>query len=274
MRHAALLPLSPDTCPQVLAHRLDAVAGPAQHRARALGKLAASSPHSTTCPPDGDGSRADRGAPVRGDRQAPATAALLEDHRRCTARRRSLRIVNGTEGSPASFDLLDRLLSHQTYRLADWRVAGDEVDYHLLDVDQFLAAVRMEVPEVFDIAHRLVLALVGEGKVTGLRIDHPDGLYAPVGFFARLQEGAVLSTTSASCRTSARATSRRSPRSTAPRSRPTRRRRRRGRSGSSPRRSSCPASPCPSGGSWRARRATTSWARSTGSSWIAAPRGA
>ena len=35
---------------------------------------------------------------------------------------------------------------------------------------------------------------MGEGKVTGLRIDHPDGLYAPVEYFRRLQEGAVLST--------------------------------------------------------------------------------
>ena len=102
--------------------------------------------------------------------------------------------MNGTEGDPASFDLLDRLLSAQTYRLADWRVAGDEVNYRrFFDVNN-LAALRMEVPEVFDVAHQLVLRLVGEGKVTGLRIDHPDGLYAPVEYFRRLQEGAVLST--------------------------------------------------------------------------------
>ena len=52
----------------------------------------------------------------------------------------------------------------------------------------------MEAPEVFEAAHQLVLRLVGEGKVTGLRIDHPDGLYAPVEYFRRLQEGAILST--------------------------------------------------------------------------------
>ena len=47
---------------------------------------------------------------------------------------------------------------------------------------------------MFDAAHQLVLRLVGEGKVTGLRIDHPDGLYAPGEYFRRLQEGAVLAT--------------------------------------------------------------------------------
>ena len=47
-------------------------------------------------------------------------------------------------------------------------------------------------PEVFEAAHQLVLRLVGEGKVTGLRVDHPDGLYAPGEYFRRLQEGAIL----------------------------------------------------------------------------------
>jgi (1->4)-alpha-D-glucan 1-alpha-D-glucosylmutase len=49
-----------------------------------------------------------------------------------------------------------------------------------------------ELREVFDASHELVLRLVGEGKVTGLRVDHPDGLYAPGEYFRRLQEGAVV----------------------------------------------------------------------------------
>ena len=52
----------------------------------------------------------------------------------------------------------------------------------------------MEIPEVFAASHELTLRLVGEGKVTGLRVDHPDGLYAPGEYFRRLQEGAVLVT--------------------------------------------------------------------------------
>src|SRR4029077_6669787 len=54
-----------------------------------------------------------------------------------------------------------------------------------------LAAIRMERRTVFDATHQLVLRLVGEGKVTGLRIDHPDGLYAPGEYFRRVQEGGL-----------------------------------------------------------------------------------
>lgn len=106
----------------------------------------------------------------------------------------NVRTFNGTPGEPPSFDLLDALLSEQTYRLADWRVAGDEVNYRrFFDVNQ-LAAIRMERPEVFAASHELVLRLVGEGKVAGIRVDHPDGLYAPGEYFQRLQEGAIVAT--------------------------------------------------------------------------------
>ncbi len=106
----------------------------------------------------------------------------------------SVRRFNGTPGDPAAFDALDRLLSAQTYRLADWRVAGDEVNYRRFFDVSHLAAIRMERREVFDATHELVLRLIGEGKVTGLRIDHPDGLYAPGEYFRRLQEGALVAT--------------------------------------------------------------------------------
>ena len=104
----------------------------------------------------------------------------------------AVRTFNGTVGEPRSFDLLDRLLSQQTYRLADWRVAGDEVNYRRFFDVNHLAALRMERREVFEASHELLLRLVGEGRVTGLRIDHPDGLYAPGEYFRRLQEGAIL----------------------------------------------------------------------------------
>ena len=104
----------------------------------------------------------------------------------------TVRAFNGTVGEPRSFDLLDRLLSEQTYRLADWRVAGDEVNYRRFFDVNHLAALRMERRDVFAASHELVLRLVGEGRVTGLRIDHPDGLYAPGEYFRRLQEEALL----------------------------------------------------------------------------------
>ena len=76
--------------------------------------------------------------------------------------------------------------------MAHWRVAGEEINYRrFFDINE-LAAIRMEDAAVFADAHRLVLRLVGEGKLQGLRIDHPDGLYDPKEYFRRLQEGAFL----------------------------------------------------------------------------------
>ncbi len=99
-----------------------------------------------------------------------------------------LATFNGVAGQSASFDALDALLAAQAYRLAYWRVAADEINYRrFFDIND-LAALRMEDPAVFEATHRLVLELLAQGKVDGLRIDHPDGLYDPAGYFARLQQ--------------------------------------------------------------------------------------
>ena len=96
-------------------------------------------------------------------------------------------LFNGAPGHPASFDALDRLLEAQPYRLAYWRVAADEINYRrFFDINE-LAALRMEEEEVFEATHRLVFRLLDEGKIDGLRIDHPDGLHDPRGYFQRLQ---------------------------------------------------------------------------------------
>jgi (1->4)-alpha-D-glucan 1-alpha-D-glucosylmutase len=95
--------------------------------------------------------------------------------------------INGTPGDPRSFDALDLLLNDQSYRLAFWRVAAEEINYRrFFDVND-LAALRMELPEVFDATHRLLLELIGAGAVTGVRVDHPDGLYLPKDYFEKLQ---------------------------------------------------------------------------------------
>jgi (1->4)-alpha-D-glucan 1-alpha-D-glucosylmutase len=54
-----------------------------------------------------------------------------------------------------------------------------------------LAGVRQEDPAVFDQTHQLVLGLVADGLVDGLRIDHPDGLADPAAYLARLRERGV-----------------------------------------------------------------------------------
>jgi (1->4)-alpha-D-glucan 1-alpha-D-glucosylmutase len=100
--------------------------------------------------------------------------------------------INGTPGAAPSFDLLDRLLGAQSYRLAYWRVAAEEINYRRFFAINELAAVRQEVPEVFAASHRLLFELIGSGSVDGVRIDHPDGLWDPAGYFRSLQRGAFL----------------------------------------------------------------------------------
>ena len=100
---------------------------------------------------------------------------------------KAIQTINGRVGDPRSFDRLDELLNTQSYRLAFWRVAAEEINYRrFFDVND-LAAIRMELPEVFDAAHKLLFELVASGAVTGLRIDHPDGLYLPRQYFEKLQ---------------------------------------------------------------------------------------
>ncbi|MEP7242241.1 MAG: malto-oligosyltrehalose synthase [Gammaproteobacteria bacterium] len=99
--------------------------------------------------------------------------------------------ICGNPSDPASFDGLHELLELQCYRLAYWRVAADDINYRrFFDVND-LAALRMENPQVFAATHRLLLELIRENKLDGLRIDHPDGLYDPAGYFEKLQREAA-----------------------------------------------------------------------------------
>lgn len=92
-------------------------------------------------------------------------------------------VRKGTESLPL-IDMLDR----QFYRLAYWRVANEELNYRrFFDVDT-LAAIRVEDDDVFDGSHSLLLELFNEGLIDSFRIDHPDGLADPRGYFRRLHE--------------------------------------------------------------------------------------
>lgn len=83
---------------------------------------------------------------------------------------------------------LHALLEEQYYRLAWWKVAAEEINYRrFFDVND-LAALRMEDPSVFAWAHALLLELVREGVLRGVRLDHTDGLYDPAAYFAALRE--------------------------------------------------------------------------------------
>jgi len=79
-------------------------------------------------------------------------------------------------------------LERQSYRLCSWRVAVDELNYRRFFDVTTLTGVRVEVPEVFDATHELLLSQVRDGVLDGLRIDHPDGLADPGGYLDRLAE--------------------------------------------------------------------------------------
>ncbi len=95
--------------------------------------------------------------------------------------------LNGRPGDKRSFDALHRLLETQAYRLAFWRVSGEEINYRrFFDIND-LVGLRMEDPRVFADTHRLLRKLMAEGHVIGLRLDHPDGLFNPLQYFVRAQ---------------------------------------------------------------------------------------
>ena len=108
-----------------------------------------------------------------------------------TALEDAIQSLNGLPGDPRSFDPLDALIREQPYRLAFWRVAGEEINYRRFFDVNTMAAIHNELPEVFHATHDLVLELVGAGHVTSLRVDHPDGLWNPPGYFRMLQTQAL-----------------------------------------------------------------------------------
>jgi len=107
-------------------------------------------------------------------RNAAAIAAALER-------------VNGTAGDAHSFDRLHEVLEAQAYRLAFWRVSAEEINYRrFFDVND-LVGLRMENAKVFAATHSLIRRMLAEKQVTGLRVDHCDGMFNPRQYLIRLQ---------------------------------------------------------------------------------------
>jgi (1->4)-alpha-D-glucan 1-alpha-D-glucosylmutase len=101
---------------------------------------------------------------------------------------------SGRPGDAASFEALHQLLEVQAYRLASWRVAADEINYRrFFDIND-LAALRMEEQDVFEATHARLIEWAAAGAIDGLRIDHPDGLFDPAQYFARLQQAFARAT--------------------------------------------------------------------------------
>ena len=100
----------------------------------------------------------------------------------------NIEFFNGEKGKPESFNLLDSLLSEQFYRLSFWKVGAEELNYRRFFTVNELISVKVEELKVFHKTHHLIGQLVEAGKITGLRIDHIDGLYDPSHYLERLRE--------------------------------------------------------------------------------------
>lgn len=83
---------------------------------------------------------------------------------------------------------LDRLLTEQYFRFSFWKVGNEELNYRRFFTVNGLICLNTQKEEVFDYAHSLILRLAGENKISGLRIDHLDGLYNPLAYLKRLRE--------------------------------------------------------------------------------------
>jgi (1->4)-alpha-D-glucan 1-alpha-D-glucosylmutase len=127
-------------------------------------------------------------------------AAVVERHRDKEVLRARLAELGQTEPEVAAAidaevealnhdpDALDDLLGQQNYRLAYWRTGAEELSYRRFFDIESLAGLREEDEAVFADAHRLILRLVADGTVDGLRVDHVDGLADPEGYLARLRD--------------------------------------------------------------------------------------
>jgi (1->4)-alpha-D-glucan 1-alpha-D-glucosylmutase len=118
-------------------------------------------------------------------------AALARDHDEIRAGLdHAVARMNGEAGQLDTWRALDALIADQHWRAAHFRVAADDINYRRFFNINELAGVRMELPELFDHAHRLIFDLLRDGTLDGLRIDHVDGLLDPKGYLARLRERA------------------------------------------------------------------------------------
>jgi (1->4)-alpha-D-glucan 1-alpha-D-glucosylmutase len=99
---------------------------------------------------------------------------------------RGLRAYDPRSGDSEAMLALHSLLERQHYRLADWRLAGSEINYRrFFDIND-LAGLRVEDAATFEAVHRLVHRLIAQGWLHGLRLDHIDGLRDPHQYFRRL----------------------------------------------------------------------------------------
>jgi len=176
-----LMPLAPRSIPTIFPQdELEELGAPQSFR-DLVRDSAHIPPHETTDPALA-AQRRDQLAERR-----PRLRAALQSEEMQPMVARALERINGVKGDPHSFDRLHNLLEQQPWRLAYWRVSTEEINYRrFFDVND-LVGLRMEKAEVFAETHCLIRKLLARGEVTGLRIDHCDGMFDPRQYLIRLQ---------------------------------------------------------------------------------------
>ena len=113
-------------------------------------------------------------------------AELIKDENLAADLQEVLKRLGGKPDDPESFDPLHQILEEQNYRLAYWKTGTHEINYRRFFAVDTLVGLRMGAQEVFDQSHHLLKELLDEGTVTGVRVDHIDGLWDPGQYLQRL----------------------------------------------------------------------------------------
>jgi len=178
-------PLAPERYPAVLSRALAQLDASADDAA-SLASIATAFGHLPGRDADEPEKRLER---ARDKELLKARLARLAQRHPSVAKALAMAVAELNLPTPEARDALHALIEAQAYRLAHWRMAADEINYRrFFDIND-LAAVRMERDDVFEATQSFALDLAAAGKVDGLRIDHPDGLYDPARYFEKLQQG-------------------------------------------------------------------------------------
>lgn len=118
------------------------------------------------------------------------TAPALKEELATAARERRTRsaLERAMRAVAADTDKLHALHESQIWQLRHWRAARETLTYRRFFEIADLVGVRMEQPSVFEETHQLVLRLAAEDKISGLRLDHVDGLADPKAYLQHLRE--------------------------------------------------------------------------------------
>ena len=122
---------------------------------------------------------------------AAALRRLLAETEAAHARAHAA-ILDAARTTPEGKALIERVVEAQHWRPSSWKVAAEEINYRRFFDINALAALRMENANCFGDAHRLVFELLANGDLDGLRLDHVDGLFDPIGYCDLLRSRAEL----------------------------------------------------------------------------------